>query len=586
MSSLLETTLDCAQRGWAVFPCEPKKKKAQLNGGFHLATTDETQIRDWWTRFPNANIGLAPGKSGLVILDCDTGFANQAEFEAWAASVGLPKTYTIHTGRRTNNETGLPEFGAQLYFAGSGLPTYPWRLDGHSGEVRYGTGHVMAVGSVHPDSGELYEVLVDAPIVEVPAFVLNLPRQTRPVNTDGTRGKIPELGGRHDALTREAGAMRARGHDRDTILEMLIPLNDAMCEVPISDGDLEHIADSVARYKAGVVGPEIIFGKKKPDELQEPVDWRTRYMTAEQYANIPPPSYLIGGFLVKGSITMIAGRVSQRKSIVSMNLCHALTTGEKLFGYFPVVEKPERVIYICPEMGPAQVKKRLEQIGLGPYIGKSLFVQVMSKKPTTMDEFDDELPGAVVFLDTITRFVDGDEDKSGDMRIFAAKCFHLVDAGATVVLVHHSKKGSTGSLDDGLRGSSELAAFVDSVWTTELVDTKDAFHTLSNVQNVKQRDFESLPFQLSPSPGTIYLTMVDEPAAVFVQKAKKDARAFDILKGIVEANPTMGVNKLAGELRKAMKGRGGKGAKWIQEQLSIMRRDRDGGSGGCRVNLT
>src|ERR1039458_388346 len=68
--------------------------------------------------------------------------------------------------------------------------------------------------------------------------------------------------------------------------------------------------------------------------------WQHRYMTAEEYANVPPPRFLIDRFLVKDSITMIAGRVSQRKSIVSMNLCHALCTGEPLFVYFNVVAKP------------------------------------------------------------------------------------------------------------------------------------------------------------------------------------------------------------------------------------------------------
>jgi hypothetical protein len=143
-----------------------------------------------------------------------------------------------------------------------------------------------------------------------------------------------------------------------------------------------------------------------------------------------------------------------------------------------------------------------------------------------------------------------------------------VNAGATVVLVHHSKKGSSGSLDDGLRGSSELAAFVDSVWTTELEDTNAAHTTVSNVQNVKQRDFESHPFQLKPTPGTIYLTMVDEPAPRAVMKSKKEEKAFDILKQLVEANPAMGISKLRGALKKAGHG---KAQDWVTKSLCTIR---------------
>ena len=126
-------------------------------------------------------------------------------------------------------------------------------------------------------------------------------------------------------------------------------------------------------------------------------------------------------------------------------------------------------------------------------MGKTLFVQTMSEKPTALDDLDGELPGAVVIVDTITRFIEGDENKSEDMRKFAQKVFRLMNAGATVVLLHRGfKKGSSGSLDDGLRGSSELAAFVrDSCWVTELDDPKKPYESLSKMRNVKQRDFES-----------------------------------------------------------------------------------------------
>ncbi len=202
--------------------------------------------------------------------------------------------------------------------------------------------------------------------------------------------------------------------------------------------------------------------------------WTARYMTANAYANVKPPEFFIDGFLVKGSIAMLGGPVAQRKSIIALNAAHALCTGDALFSYFHVAEKPTRVIYLCPEMGAASFVKRVKSIGLGEYVGKTLFVQTMSEQQTALDDLNDELNGAVVIVDTITRFIDGDENKSEDMRQFAKKAFRLVNRGATVILLHHSKKGSTGNLDDGLRGSSELAAFVDSCWVTELDDPNQA----------------------------------------------------------------------------------------------------------------
>ena len=103
-------------------------------------------------------------RAGLPVLDCDHGNVTEADFRTWAAADTLPETYTVRTGRRVNGKTGEAEFGTQMYYAADDLPTAPWVDGAHGGEVRCASGHVMAAGSVHPDSGELYEVLADAPI--------------------------------------------------------------------------------------------------------------------------------------------------------------------------------------------------------------------------------------------------------------------------------------------------------------------------------------------------------------------------------------------------------------------------------------
>jgi AAA domain len=302
------------------------------------------------------------------------------------------------------------------------------------------------------------------------------------------------------------------------------------------------------------------------DAASQTPAWMDRYMTEHAYLNVKPPEFLVDGFLVKGSIAMLGGPVAQRKSIIALNIAHALCTGDPLFGFFNVAEKPTRTVYLCPEMGAASFVKRVGQIGLGGYVGKTLFIQTMSEQPTALDELNGELPGAVVIVDTITRFIEGDENKSEDMRRFAQKVFRLVNAGATVVLLHHSKKGSTGNLDDGLRGSSELAAFVDSCWVTELEDRTKPYESLSKVRNVKQRDFESDPFQLKPSPGSFYLTMEGDPAPEVEIKGRKNQAARDALVDIVKANPTIGILKAIKELARLGHRKGPKDVtRWLCE---------------------
>ena len=556
--TFLDVALDCARRGWSVFPCVPRTKRplgSLVPNGVLDASRDEDQIRKWWAAKPDANVAIACGPSGLSVVDCDHGNTTEAEARAWMQRAGLPSTYTVHTGRRVNPKDGKPEYGVQLYYADTMPSVGEFALGGGTGQVKSLGGYVMAAGSIHPDSGEAYELMTDGRIAPLPDVVRSLKTERRPVEDDGQ----PITENRNIRLTSIAGKLRNAGLSAELLESTLLQINEDRCEPPLSEEEVQRIAASVSRYAVPEPEIEVTIGGKSAAP-KAPVDWRTRYMTADQYLNVKTPEFLIDGFLVKKSIAMLGGPVAQRKSIIALNIAHALCTGEPLFGYFDVPEKPSRTVYLCPEMGAASFVKRIKQIGLGPYIGNTLFVQTMSEAPTVLDELDGELPGAVVIVDTITRFIEGDENKSEDMRKFAHKVFRLVNAGATMVLLHHSKKGSAGTLDDGLRGSSELAAFVDSCWVTELADTRKPYESLSKMRNVKQRDFESDPFLLKPTPGSYYLTMEGDPAPEAVIRGKKEEAARAALAAILKDSPRMGVNKL----RDALKHKGyGKGSKWI-----------------------
>jgi hypothetical protein len=230
------------------------------------------------------------------------------------------------------------------------------------------------------------------------------------------------------------------------------------------------------------------------------------FHSKEQALNAPPVTFLIEGFLQREGVTAIAAPVRERKSLIALNIAQALVTGEKLFGHFEVAKRPERVLYLCPEVSLGPFTDRVKKIGLLDYVGERFFYRTMSAEGQlglNDVEIRDVLPGSVIFLDTAIRFLDGDENSSKDVRAFADSIFALLRNGAeAVVLIHHSPKasGDTMTLENAMRGSGDMGAFLASCWGTRLQDPSDPYKSKSFLSNLKQRDFESQDFEVECGP--------------------------------------------------------------------------------------
>ena len=105
-NKLLDAALHYAEKfGWPVLPCKPNKDPYTPNG-FYDAKTDPNAIKFWWTKWPDAMIGVRTGPaSGLIVIDKDIddekGKDGPAEVRAWERESGytLPETVTAVSGR-------------------------------------------------------------------------------------------------------------------------------------------------------------------------------------------------------------------------------------------------------------------------------------------------------------------------------------------------------------------------------------------------------------------------------------------------------------------------------------------------------
>lgn len=109
---LLAAALAYAAKGIPVFPCK-SDKAPRVKGGHKAATADADQIRRWWTKWPDASIGIPTGKaSGIVVLDLD--------YKPEKDKNGLKEVSNWES--RSNVIARTQSGGAHLYFFAGGAP--------------------------------------------------------------------------------------------------------------------------------------------------------------------------------------------------------------------------------------------------------------------------------------------------------------------------------------------------------------------------------------------------------------------------------------------------------------------------------
>lgn len=241
-----------ARYRWAVFPLavwgkRPIIPKTEGGTGVHDATTDPTQVRQWWQQWPNANVGIACGASGLVVLDLD---ADKGGLETWAS---LKTQYGIEDDTIISLTGGG---GQHLFFVspnGAKIRNSVGKL-GPGIDVRADGGYIVAPPSMHSNGRaycwevgghpeEMEPALLPSTLVALLTGSGNgKPRQAEPLPS---RLKV---GVRNNTLASLAGSMRWGGASGSAILAALEVTNNERCDPPLPHRDLERIAQSIARY--------------------------------------------------------------------------------------------------------------------------------------------------------------------------------------------------------------------------------------------------------------------------------------------------------------------------------------------------
>lgn len=304
LSSLGKAAVKYAERGWKVFPLQPKGKKPIFEGGFHAATDSVKRVRRWWIEHPDANIGCAPGPSGYVVLDLDSKRALRA-----AKKLGALRKPTKEC------KTGREGFGRHLYFKRPDFDVSNAKLAEHI-DVRGDKGYVVLPPSIHP-SGKRYRWTNDlASVAKLPPRLLKALRSAQSSSGNGTRKNAPPLpdlleeGERDNMLASLAGSMRRRGASEKGILAALREENASRVVPPLPDKDVRRIAGSIAKKAPEPAGK--MWTEKLSDVEAKPVKW------------------LWTNWLPLGQLVVLDGLPGQGKSAFMLNIAARGSRGRQM----------------------------------------------------------------------------------------------------------------------------------------------------------------------------------------------------------------------------------------------------------------
>lgn len=460
----LEAALAYASWGWPVLPIVPNGKLPATAHGVHDASTDPEQIRKWFEGRDDLNIGIAAGsRSGLVVFDIDPRNGGDDSFAEWTAKHG-----ELEAGALQLTAGGGQHFlaahdpsirscklvdGVDLLADGRYFLAYPSTIEGRAyrWEVSSDPFDGVAPASVPPEwlsaIGELQRGKTKRALVAGASFI---------------------TGNRNDGLAALAGAMRHHGMTAPEIHAALAVVNEQRCEMPLPASEVRQIAESISRYDfAHDTAANAAMADIVVEGLFEQETAQAWLIPADDFASKPAPiSWLVKGWWQADALIMVHGPSGGGKTFAVLDWALRMAAGLEDWNGCKV--RPGPVVYLAGE-GHHGLRGRVA--AWKQHHGVKSLRMWLSKAGCDLDTPEGyqrvalairelpERPG-VIIVDTLHRFLSGDENSSQDARRMLDACARLMgEFGCSVVLVHHT--GVNEEAQHRARGSSAWRGALD-----------------------------------------------------------------------------------------------------------------------------
>ncbi len=250
VDAVLQAALAYARRGWSVIPLQHGEKRPLVRWmPYQRQAAAEPEIRDWFHRWPDANVGIVTGiVSGLVVLDIDAPHGGEAALSELEQRHGrLQDTVEAITGGG----------GRHLYFGHPGVVVRNKVGLAPGIDLRGDDGMVVAPPSLHPSGRRYAWAPSHSPEEAVPAVMPDWLHRLA-VGTPGRLGHsaaywrqlvlegVPE-GQRNNTIASLTGHLLWHGVDTDVALELLLCWNRVRCRPPLPEDEVTAVVRSIAR---------------------------------------------------------------------------------------------------------------------------------------------------------------------------------------------------------------------------------------------------------------------------------------------------------------------------------------------------
>lgn len=536
-----------------VFPCG-KDKRPLTEHGFKDATTDEGRVRRWWTRFPDALIGVPTGSaSGLLVIDIDPAgmdfilgqhgdlFDKGRQHKTRRGFHYLFRTPAdvsigCSAGKLAEGVDVRCDGGYIIWWPAIGLDAFGPEID----KLPFPPDSLISLlaksANAKPSSNEQFSIPEPRLGLRFADVALFLAPIDPDVSYDNWLKVLMAV--HHETSGSEAGFALVRdwsagGRKYKGIEDVRSHWRSFSTDRPIIVGALW-----LKKFSAEQAAVRPSTG----DNGQ-----RFAVIPDRQFVERAPLTWHVKGVLPKSELAVVYGASSSGKSFFVFDIAAAISTGKPWQGRRTTKGK---AVFVLAE-GATGFRNRLlayTKMHAGSFPG----VDIIDGAPNLFSEQDDVLLASVIdasggadliVIDTLAASSPGaDENAAKDMGKVIEHCKRLHKVtGATVLLIHHSGKDES----KGARGWSGLRAAADA----EIEVNRNGDHRTATVTKLKDgEDGAKFAFKLVPveigtdADGEPIKSCIVEPLTVIPPGNRGEPRSGTIERTLLDAirdNPSI-----------------------------------------------